>query len=117
MVGVTAFTLYVGFRLELFFSPNPDKMTNLIFYRELLKSLHLSISLQMLERKEKIIKAIKTFTAPVANGTSFKKRRKSKFPQVAWEGPLNFPELLRCRMVVLGNCLHLPGCWHLGMRF
>lgn len=40
MVGVSAFTPYMGFRLQLFFSPNTAKITYLIFYRQLLKSLN-----------------------------------------------------------------------------
>lgn len=53
MVAVSAFTVYMGFRLQLFFSPNPAKMTYLIFYKQLLESLHLSASLQMTAWKKK----------------------------------------------------------------
>lgn len=53
MVAVSAFTVYMGFRLQLFFSPNPAKMTYLIFYKQLLEFLHLSASLQMTAWKKK----------------------------------------------------------------
>lgn len=76
-------------RLQLFFSPSPAKMIYLIFYKQLL-SPYISQFLckWQLRRKKSNIKAVKTFTAPVANETSFNRRRKSKFPQGPWEGAL-----------------------------
>lgn len=89
MVGMSAFTLYLDCRLELFFSSNPAKIIYLIFYRQILRSLHLPVSLQMKDWKKKKTtkqnKGIKTFTTPAANGTSLKRRRTSKFPQAHWD--------------------------------
>lgn len=53
MVGMSAFTLYLDCRLELFFSSNPAKIIYLIFYRQILRSLHLPVSLQMKDWKKK----------------------------------------------------------------
>lgn len=117
MVVMSAFILCLDYRLELFFSSNPAKIIYLIFYRQILRSLPLPVSLPMTDRKitNKNNEAIKTFTSPAANGTSLKKRRTSKFPQAHWDLDRRLgggPEFTR--NAVLWDCCarkpRLPGC-------
>lgn len=86
MVGMSAFTLYLDYRLELFFSWNLAKNYLFNFLQadpRVLTSTSFSTN-DILEEKKTTNKAIKTFTTPAANGTSLE-RRTSKFPQAHWD--------------------------------
>lgn len=73
----------MGFRLQLFFSPNPAKMTYLIFYKQLLESLHLSASLQMTV----VLKQLKLSQLLQQMELHSTGEGKASFPRVSGKGP------------------------------